>query len=360
MVNKMKKIGTPIHELPPDKGNPRNSEGAFLRLADGRLMFAYSRYHGDSWSDFAGCDIAAIFYDGKSWSEPKILFSATEFDTKNIMSVSLLRLAENDIALFFLIRDPKDGKSDIRAHISHSLDEGTTWSHPVCCIADPGYNVTNNDRVIQLKNGRLLIPCSLHKNYASDQKFNSRGSVRFVCSDDLGETWRKLGGIYDSESRFDEAGYQEPGVIELEDGRLFCWSRTDMGRQYEMLSSDGGETWTSPKPSIFTGPCSPLSMKRLPDGRLFSVYNPIPNYNTRTCSKAGWGRMPLVGAFVNQDVTKIEQTFLIEDDAEAGYCYCAIYPEADRMFLAYCCGDARDESCLRRLRLTEIFYGELN
>jgi len=356
----MKKIGTPVYELPPSKGTPRNSEGAFLRLKNGHLMFAYSRYHGDSWGDAAGCDIAAVLFDGKTWSDPEILFSAKDFGTKNIMSVSLLRLGKDDIALFFLVRDSKDGKSDIREHISHSRDEGKTWSRPICCIAEPGYNVTNNDRVVQLKSGRLLVPCSLHKNFASDQKFARRGSIRFVCSDDLGKTWHNLSGIYDSESRFDEAGYQEPGVIELDDGRLFSWNRTDLGHQYEMLSSDGGETWTSPKPSIFTAPCSPLSMKRLPDGRLFAVYNPIPNYNTRDYTKVGWGRTPLVGTLVNQDVTKIEQTFVIEDDPEAGYCYCAIYPEADRMYLAYCCGDARDEGCLQRLRLTEIRYEDLN
>ena len=30
-------------ELPPGPNNPRNSEGAFMPLKDGRIMFAYSR-----------------------------------------------------------------------------------------------------------------------------------------------------------------------------------------------------------------------------------------------------------------------------------------------------------------------------
>ena len=355
----MKKIGTPIHELPPVKGNPRNSEGAFLRLKTGQLLFAYSRFKGESWSDFAGCDIAAIRFDGKAWSEPEILFSAESLGTKNVMSVSFSRLENGDVGLFFIIRDSGEGLADIRLHLLRSRDEGKTWEKPVCCVPEPGYNVTNNDRVVRLKSGRLLVPSALHQNNPQNKTFSPTGSVRFTCSDNDGKTWHNLGGFYRPESRFDQHGYQEPGIIELNDGRLYCWIRTDLGRQYEMLSSDGGETWTSPKPSIFTAPLSPLSMKQLPDWRLFAVYNPIPNYNTRTCTKVCWGRTPLVGALVNQDITEIEQTFIIEDAPEAGYCYCAILPETDRMFLAYCCGGAKDEGCLQRLRITEIRYNEL-
>ena len=39
-------------ELPPGPDNPRNSEGAFMPLKDGRIMFAYSRFTG-SFSDHA-------------------------------------------------------------------------------------------------------------------------------------------------------------------------------------------------------------------------------------------------------------------------------------------------------------------
>ena len=44
--------------LCPQPGNPRNSEGSFLRLDDGRIAFAYSRYVGDSDLDHAKCEIA--------------------------------------------------------------------------------------------------------------------------------------------------------------------------------------------------------------------------------------------------------------------------------------------------------------
>lgn len=57
------------------------------------------------------------------------------------------------------------------------------------------------------------------------------------------------------------SGLQEPGVVELKNGVLWAWARTDLGRQYEMFSMDGGEHWSDSQPSWFTGPCSPLSVK---------------------------------------------------------------------------------------------------
>ena len=50
-----------LFDLPPGDKNPRNSEGSFLRLKDGRIVFAYSRYSGTSSDDGAYCEIAAIY-----------------------------------------------------------------------------------------------------------------------------------------------------------------------------------------------------------------------------------------------------------------------------------------------------------
>ncbi|HQL09702.1 MAG TPA: hypothetical protein PLE35_08905 [Lentisphaeria bacterium] len=38
--------GSIVLELNPAPGNARNSEGAFVALRDGTLLFAYTRYHG--------------------------------------------------------------------------------------------------------------------------------------------------------------------------------------------------------------------------------------------------------------------------------------------------------------------------
>ena len=48
-----------LFELPPTKGNPRNSEGDFIRLPDGKIMFAYTRYVGTTWEDHEDSSICA-------------------------------------------------------------------------------------------------------------------------------------------------------------------------------------------------------------------------------------------------------------------------------------------------------------
>jgi len=60
-----------VLSLQAKEGNPRNSEGSFVTLKDGRILFAYSRHRGkDDWSDHATTDIAARLSSdsGRTWS----------------------------------------------------------------------------------------------------------------------------------------------------------------------------------------------------------------------------------------------------------------------------------------------------
>lgn len=43
---------------------------------------------------------------------------------------------------------------------------------------------------------------------------------------------------------------QEPTVVKLPDGRLFCTMRTASGSPFWSVSADGGETWTQPRPLL--------------------------------------------------------------------------------------------------------------
>ena len=89
-------------ELPPGPNNPRNSEGAFMPLKDGRIMFAYSRYYGKSGDDHATADIAARYSSdqGRTWTTNDEIIVKNE-GGMNVMSVSLLRLQSGEIALFY-------------------------------------------------------------------------------------------------------------------------------------------------------------------------------------------------------------------------------------------------------------------
>ena len=253
-----------VLELPPGPDNPRNSEGTFATLRDGRVMFAYSRYYGNSAHDNATANIAARYSSdkGATWTDKDEII-VKNHGGMNVMSVSLLRLQSGEIALFYLL---KNSTSDCRPVLRRSFDEGKTWSEPTMCITDEvGYYVLNNDRVIQLKDGRLLFAVSRHS--FPDGKFDGKGVVTTYSSDDNGATWRRgksmLKVVSPSGRQY---AAQEPGVVELKEGNILLWIRTNAGCQFMSRSSDRGETWSVPQPSWLRAPCSPASIKRSANG----------------------------------------------------------------------------------------------
>ena len=87
----MEPVGRIILDMAPKPGNPRNSEGAFITLKDGRLLFVYSRFNGNSAADHAPASLAALWSGdgGETWTPEKIILTAEQDEAKNIMSVSL-------------------------------------------------------------------------------------------------------------------------------------------------------------------------------------------------------------------------------------------------------------------------------
>lgn len=341
--------------------NPRNSEGAFATLADGRILYAYTRYYGASWSDHASADIAARYSedDGKTWT-PKDRILVPNEGGCNVMSVSLLRLQDGRLALFYL---RKDSLSDCRPYLRLSEDEGETWTPPICCIPLPGYFVVNNDRVVQLNNGRLLIVTGFHRNRVANGKLtiDSRSIMLAFYSDDLGATWQEAADWVVLPEKC-SSGLQEPGVTECRDGTLYAWCRTGTGCQWETRSADGGMTWDLAQQSGFRAPCSPLCIKRDPfSGDLVAVWNdhsgricPPPSPDTKAW-QASWGRTPLVLARSSDDGRNWDEFSPLEIATDRGFCYTAIHFTEDAVLLAYCCGgpafdsQVLQDSCIRRI-----------
>ena len=61
--------------LAPDTTYPRHSEGAFIRLKDGGILFAYSRFYS-GWYDDSACDLVALrsaapYQKGKIYVTPR-------------------------------------------------------------------------------------------------------------------------------------------------------------------------------------------------------------------------------------------------------------------------------------------------
>ena len=351
--------GKIVLELNHKRNNPRNSEGAFVTLADGTILFAYSRYSGTSGADHGTATIACRTSTdgGCTWSRRDRVLLPNE-GVCNVMSVSLLRLQDGRLALFYA---RKNSFRDCRLRLRTSSDEGVTWSDPVLCIAAPGYFVVNNDRVVQLAGGRLVVPAAYHRaRLETDEMrwdaFDHRAIALFYLSDDGGRTWRESADWLALPAKSD-SGLQEPGVVELKGGRLYGWCRTTAGRQWQFTSRDRGDTWTLPEPSRFRSPNGPMSIKRIPStGDLLALWNDA----SQRPADATQQRTPLAAAISSDEGRRWRHTRLVEDDAERGFCYTAIHFADDAVLLAYCCGGrgggVLQDLCVRRVPL-DWFYG---
>ena len=103
-----------------------------------------------------------------------------------------------------------------------------------------------------------------------------------------------------------------------------------------------------------------MSMKRLKDGRLLAVWNPIPMYNGRTVADGIWARNPLAMAISSDNGESFTAPVLLEEDPGSAYGYTAIHETQDgSVLLAYCAGSTEDECMLNRLRIRKISPEEI-
>jgi Neuraminidase (sialidase) len=253
----------------------------------------------------------------------------------NVMSVSLLRLKDGRVALFYV---RKNSISDCRPYVRFSSDEAKSWSAPILTIQDQGYFVLNNDRVVQLKSGRILVPVALHP--AVKGEWGSRGIAMVYYSDDAGKTWRKGKSTLEAPTQT-RAGFQEPGVVELKDGRVMMFIRTQLGSQYLSWSDDGGDTWSEAKPSSIQSPLSPASIKRIPTtGDLMMVWNDHSRVDPsfRSNENSGGKRTPLTVAISRDEGKTWVNARNVLDAPDGWYCYTAIYFKGSRALLAFAAG----------------------
>lgn len=335
----MKKIGKEVCFLKTDENNCRNGEGAFFRISENEIIYAYSRYDNGGWDDHCPADIYAIssYDEGETWENKRML---VKHDSANVMCVSFVRFDNGDIGLFYLKKDSETYACTL--HLVRSEDNGKTWSKPLRCIENNGYYVTNNDRVLKLKSGRIIFPANLHLYLDDSENRKSfgvcgRSKINIFASDDDGKSWYLLAGGIELPVIKSKTGLQETGLYQYENGDILAFSRTDLGTQYECISKDDGKTWSVPQPNnFFTSPDAPMQMKKVCGDKVVAIFNPVPKYTARILeNERTWGRTPFVCAVSEDDGKTFKDIYYLEDDLENGYCYPAVFDGDDYFLVAY-------------------------
>jgi sialidase-1 len=302
-------------------GNNRNSEGTIFNLGHHRLLLAWTEFYSSDGQDWGPAQISTMESrdDGRSWSQKRVL--QPNIGKMNVMEANLLRLHNGDIFFVFL---RKQSPADCIPMFRISTDNGKSFSSPKTVPVNPApsYNTINNDRVIQLRSGRILVPLAYTKDYRQNHHFVSR----VYYTDNEGKTWRASKAIIDVKQS--SVGAEEPGVVQLSNGKVMLCVRTKTGHPWQSFSDDGGVTWSTPKPMTVVAPNSPQSIKRIPStGDLLMIWN-----NSAT------DRFPLSAAISKDNGHTWKDIRNLDDDASHTYAYTSITFVGKQVFFTYYAG----------------------
>ncbi|MBD3662222.1 MAG: exo-alpha-sialidase [Arenibacter algicola] len=319
-----------VLSLQPSADNPRNSEGDFIRLKNGNLLFVYTHYTQGTGSDHDPAHLASRYSEdnGKTWSIKDEVVLPNE-GGMNVMSVSLLRLHNGSIALFYL---RKNSTVDCIPMMRISTDEAKSWGSPIPCITDKkGYFVLNNDRVVQLEDGRLMFAVAEHPT--TQKGFSAKGNLFSYYSDDNGETWTSSEMVPNNT----EIITQEPGLIEMNDGHIMMYIRASGGVQQLSFSKDRGAIWSHIEASSIYSPLSPATIEKVPGtGDWVMVWN--NNDGSDPAIKAK--RTPLTIAISKDEGKTWGNIKNIATDPDGWYCYTALYfTDLQDIILGHCAGN---------------------
>jgi sialidase-1 len=256
---------------------------------------------------------------GRTWGEPWIL---QENRWKlNVKHPNLLRAGSGEILFTFSAWDSMAQRNILARR---SADEGKTWTDPEP-VSGPGWFCTNNDHILRLSTGRILLPAHSVIGGGPYQGAKSKLESFTFLSDDEGRTWKRSAGAMTAVGR----GCHEPSIIERKDGTLLAFLRNTNACIYRAVSEDGGNQWSVPEPTDLIAPESPSLVKRIPQtGDLLLVWN-------RVASSKGTPRTPLSVAVSPDDGKTWGHVQHVANDPKSDAAYASAWFQDDEVLIAY-------------------------
>ncbi len=208
------------------------------------LAFCEGRRHSPSDSGDIDLVLKRSFDHGRTWSAQQLI---TDLGDDTIGNPCPVQDRQTGVIWLPLTRNPgrctqqqildRACPGTRTVWMCRSQDDGATWSAPADITAavkapDWTWYATGPGVGIQLRRGRLLIPCD-HYRQGTQARYS-----HVIYSDDHGRTW-KIGGVAGEKTN-------ECQVAELADGSLVLNMRSYHGANRRAIarSRDGGLTWS--------------------------------------------------------------------------------------------------------------------
>ena len=265
-TGKMSASGTKVRDvLPIGSGTltteiPKFESADIIKLNTGLLLAILSNEctHGDKTSLFK-CTSSD---NGLTWTAPQKI-SMPNPDKHLMLNVNVFYVASR---LYLVIQRTPDGVKELGPpRISHSDDNGNTWSAPQRMLAgkEKAFVIINSRNITTTNTGRIIVPV------AYGQSVNRVG---VLYSDDNGISWMEGPHPFGIKgSRFGE-----PSIGRLSDGRLLMLIRTASGWIYKSYSHDNGIKWSTPIATTLQSPWTAHAIRITPEGYVVVVFTNSP------------------------------------------------------------------------------------
>lgn len=299
---------------------------------DGSLMAVWTQ------STFEGMPDQHIVFsssgdEGRTWAEPRILAGPDPASGRGMASWGFPMVSRS--GRIYVLYNRHVGVNDYATHITGLMagiasgDAGHTWSAERV-IPMPRSKWDNPDPAVpanwivwqkpqRLARDRYLagftrwVSPSIRPPRPTDSWISDESLVEFMRFENLdddpevdGLAVSFLGGG-DKALRVPYPGHpavsvvQEPSLVTLPDGRLFCTLRTATGHPYYTVSDDGGESWRTPEPILrrdggeaFLHPLSPCPIYRVAEGEyVFLLHNHDGHFGPWGPEDTTWHRRPI-------------------------------------------------------------------
>lgn len=265
-VTKENEKGIRIHEKA--EFMPTLPIGPFVRLPDGSIFATAGSHLGER---KGGGRLYRSTDEGKTWDEWEVgLEGITIGDTGALLVTrdGTLILAVGNLA-------PRRWTWDSERHdmpgailptvVMRSRDGGRTWSD-VQTLHSEWTGATRG--MIQTKSGRIVF--TTMKSLSNP----GRHAVLTYASDDDGRTWQ-ASNLIDFGGCGHHDGMMEASLIELRDGRLLKYIRTNWDCLWQAESTDLGTHWHPYGPVPFPAGSNPPMLTRLSNGSIILAYNDL-------------------------------------------------------------------------------------
>lgn len=249
-----------------------------MRRRGGELIASYSGNREGHVCPYGREELIRSFDGGETWTQKPEIFHNSIIDDRDC---GITELANGDLlAVFFsstcfagshpkaYAKLPKELVDEARGFWTRrSTDGGKTWEDPV------PHQSSSPHGAIQLKDGRLIIAGFAFRRWDMWNRKHCpdpETSLMIEESTDNGRSWHVLTKVA-LQPPFNAREYGiEPYPVETDDGRLIVFCRTMLPHMAQVVSTDGGRTWSKMSMTPLAG--LPPHFLKLKNGKLLCTF----------------------------------------------------------------------------------------